>query len=517
MPGVACPGDKALVASIAMNPGRLTWGLTLALTYFLTRLPASAEVRWRILQSPHFEAITDGGEARALSRIRRLEQFRSVIATYEGESRVSQLPCRLYLFSRADELSRIRRRDRDGTRQVDGLYVGDRYENLLAVDMDHDDERGWQVTHHEFLHLLCREQGRVWPRWLEEGVAECWSTAKFGKREVRVGEPPPGYRDYLRKTGMLPVTTLWAVDSKSPTYNDNYKAGQFYAQGWLLAHFLNFGVPKEMTERAQTTLKLLNQGASSIDAFQQGLGWTPKQVDEQLTTYREQGQFTVRLLKVPTGPTTEISSRLAAPGEANAWIGRWLLAQNRTNEAEREFQAAAAVASGSYHVEMGLGMLEWRRKQNSEAESHFRRARQTATNDFEAAFFLALALFGQPQSDPTRDSGAAWQSEARALLREVTRLRPNFQPAHYQIGFTELLAGRLRQAGDALVRAVNLNNFDDQARYYLATVLRSEKHFDLAREEFRQLAEFPRSPQLAARAKAALAEMDAAPAGAKAP
>lgn len=515
--GAACPTGSAMFASCAMNPGRMTWGLTLALTCLLTCLPAGAEVRWRVLQSPHFEAITDGSEAGARSRIERLEQFRSVIASYEGEGRVSQLPCRLYLFSRSDELSRIRRRDREGVRQVDGLYVGARYENLLAVDMDHDDEQNRHITHHEFLHLLCREQGRVWPRWLEEGVAECWSTAKFGKREVRVGDPPPGYRDYLRKKGVMPFATVWNIDSKSPTYNDNHKAGQFYAQSWLLAHYLNFGVPKELAERAQVTLKLLNQGDSSIDAFQQGLGWTSQQVDEQLATYREQEQFIVRFLQVPTNSAMKISSRTAAPGEANVWIGRWLLAQQRTNEAALEFQAAAAVAPGSYHVEMGLGLQEWSWNNAVEAESHFRRARQTVTNDFEAAFFLALALFGQPQSDPTRDSGAAWQSEARALLREVTRLRPSFQPAHYQLGFTELLAGRLRQAGDALVRAVNLNNFDDQARYYLATVLRSEKHFDLAREEFRQLAEFPRNPQLAARAKAALAEMDATPAGAKAP
>jgi hypothetical protein len=42
----------------------------------------------------------------------------------------------------------------------------------------------------------------------------------------------------LRQTQLLPLSALFAVDASSANYHENNKASIFYAESWLLTHYL---------------------------------------------------------------------------------------------------------------------------------------------------------------------------------------------------------------------------------------------------------------------------------------
>ena len=94
------------------------------------------------------------------------------------------------------------------------------------------------IAVHEYVHLVVQHIGLNLPPWLNEGMAELYSTLKTVGDKVIVGNVIPGRMLEISQEKWVPLSTILAATSDSPYYNEKNKAGSLYNEGWALTHML---------------------------------------------------------------------------------------------------------------------------------------------------------------------------------------------------------------------------------------------------------------------------------------
>ena len=93
---------------------------------------------------------------------------------------------------------------------------------------------------HEYIHaVIARNVGQV-PLWVNEGMAEYYSTFQPRRDGADVGNPIPSHMAWLRDH-MLPLRELFLMGGESPDYRGGERRGTIYAQSWALVHELFHG------------------------------------------------------------------------------------------------------------------------------------------------------------------------------------------------------------------------------------------------------------------------------------
>jgi hypothetical protein len=77
--------------------------------------------------------------------------------------------------------------------------------------------------------------------WVLEGLAEFYGNTRIEGRTVFVGAPSSWNVSILRRTPLLPVTTLFDINKSSPYYNEQNKISILYAESWALTHYSSCG------------------------------------------------------------------------------------------------------------------------------------------------------------------------------------------------------------------------------------------------------------------------------------
>src|SRR5690606_37406000 len=119
---------------------------------------------------------------------------------------------------------------------------------------------------HEYAHLLIRSMGlTTLPPWLNEGLADVYSSRQPAGKKVRIGDVPPGRLYQLQNDKLIPMAEFLAVDRNSPYYSRKSHAGLFYAQSWALTHMLLLS--KDLSGQFDQALALIVGGTPSDRAL----------------------------------------------------------------------------------------------------------------------------------------------------------------------------------------------------------------------------------------------------------
>ena len=468
---------------------------------------------WRVYNGPTLVMLSDADETLARRRIENLEHFRTAMIAYMGEASATRLPTRLLYFGNHREFGRHEADILGKKSEFDGFYYADRFQNLIAADAEEDVRNLGQVLRHEFVHLLCRAQQNTWPFWLREGIAECLSTAAMGTNEVVLGIPPKGSLNSVNYLTRPPLRELITASDESIRALSGERLQAYYGESWLLTHLLVFNAKRENAGKADQFLKLITDGASTTNALKLAYGWSPMNLASEVARYQSRGRFKLVKLHLTNAAPVAIAVRPASPGEFNHWLGHWLLAGNRTNEAAVQFQLSEKAEPGSALSEFGLGLSEQRLGRFNLSVDHLRTARAKDPRNYEILFHLAWSLTLDSERlylGPVRPAYTP-NAEICDLLLECLLLRPDFVPAYDLLGRVEHARGHLQKATDALVKAITLATFEDSTRLELARVLRDGKRPELARVQFQLVASNPRNKLAATEAAADLARMDSKP------
>ncbi len=277
----------------AIFPARLfSWTLGVVLT---AATVFGARDEWRYTRTENFEVLSAASEKRTRSLVMELEQFRaSFIATF-GLRPAHEPRVTVVLFDSDRGFTPYKPTYQGKPKDVAGFFVAGADEVVIALNVSAslgEDDDPAETIFHEYVHLLLHSRGLHLPTWLNEGLAELFSTFRLNKETVEYGRPKQLYVDILNQSAMMPLPRLMAVTESSPDYNEEMRAGMFYAQAWALAHFLVCGEDRTNATRLGRFLESAGlTGSGSVETFREIWGKDFDKLDQKLRTYLQGGRY----------------------------------------------------------------------------------------------------------------------------------------------------------------------------------------------------------------------------------
>lgn len=419
--------------------------------------------RWFETRTAHFNIHSCGLPQDVFKLAGRLEQFCKAYSKLAGMQSVASPPIVVIAFPDRETMLPFLPLYQGKPSNLAAFFQHGIDENLIVLSLPEagSAERGMEVIFHEYSHLLFRRNDQIWPLWLKEGMAEIYSTFQTSGRSARIASPVPGHMQLMQQSALMPLEEMFAVQRDSPQYNERDRQGMFYAESWLLTHFLMAGDNGQYRARFGQFTTLLRQGQLPIQAFTNAMQASLPVVETALRRYLERGVIAPVDLSLSSDISAPISlkTRQLAPVEVCFRLGDELLRINRLDAAEDRFIQAQKLAPTSPLPEEGLGLLANEREQRELALSHLKTAIQLGSTSFLTFYAGALEQFrslaqGEGQYARLPKNEAA---EIRGNLEQSIALMPDFGPSQQLSGFFEMVQGeRMAEAGQRLQRAILL-------------------------------------------------------------
>src|SRR6266567_4151994 len=189
----------------------------------------------------------------------------------------------------------------------------------------------------ERMRAIFQQAEERMPLWLNEGLAEFYETSEIYDQDVLLGEPNHQRLMLLRQETLLPFTTLFSVDEKSPYYTEEKKGPIFYAECWALTHYLTLRDYAEKTSKVQQYKRQVNDGVDPITAATRVFGDLQK-LQRSLESYIDQhtfNHFETRLSNKVDESLFDVKS--ISPAQVQAMEADFLAASGRVEEARPLF------------------------------------------------------------------------------------------------------------------------------------------------------------------------------------
>lgn len=313
--------------------------LLAALTLVLPHLALAA--KWLQADSKLFSVVSDLPEPEVRQMVEDLHAFRHVLERARPDTTTDaaperQPPMRIYAFARSKDAGAVL-----GKAGRTGMYHAG--SNGAISVIWHPKRSRWNANGRRFLmheythHHLRSNAAYRFPSWLDEGIAEYFSTFETDGEYAIIGKAP--------------VTRLWLLDRfewmsgrqlvvEGPSVSSNreplresaektrtsHPSLMRYAQGWLAVHWLF-----ESSERLAGIshyLRALNEGMDAETAFTDAFGMTPDALGAMLRDVWAEGEVSWGRMKLGTLPDVAIEvTRLA--GDRRFWVSE---AQLRSGE-----------------------------------------------------------------------------------------------------------------------------------------------------------------------------------------
>jgi len=418
---------------------------------------------WFETRTAHFNVYSCGNQQAVYKLVGRLEQFCKAYAQLAGSQAVDSPPIVVMAFP-----------DHESARPYLPLYHGQpgniaaffkrgADENLIVLSLPEAGSSyvGMETIFHEYTHLLFRRNDELWPLWLKEGMAEVYSTFQTTGYTARIANPISYHLRTLQHSRLMPLKELFAVTHGSPEYNEAERQGMFYAESWLLTHFLMAGDNGEYRARFGQFTTLLRQGQLPVQAFTNALQASLPTVQAELHRYLKQGVFPAIDLSLSADISSPISytMRPLTPVEAYFRLGDELLRADQPEAAEARFVQAQKLAPASPLPDEGLGLLAYQRKDRENAIHHLKAAIQLGSTSYLAYYLCALEEFRATSDNEERFTrmNKIRAAEISSNLAQAIVLMPTFGPSQQLCGILEMVQEEnLADAGVHLGRAVQL-------------------------------------------------------------
>jgi tetratricopeptide (TPR) repeat protein len=422
-----------------------------------------AQKSWVAARTAHFNIYGCGSTLDVNKLAVRLEQFCEAYSLLAGAKAVASPPTVVIAFPDEQSMRPFLPLHEGKPGNLSGFFNRNSDENLIVLAMPHADSNspGMEVIFHEYAHLLFRRNDRIWPVWLKEGMAEIYSTFEAEGRQAQIARPIDRHLQVLAHEPLLPLHELFAVTPDSPEYNESSRQGMFYAESWLLTHYLMAGDNPAYKARFGRFTELLMAGQMPEQAFTNALGTSLPAMELQLRRYLERGVFKPVELPLAADVSAPVYVATAAitPVEIYFRLGDELLRIGRLDAAESYFTQAEKLAPASPFPYEGLGLLAAQRGQHDEALRELAAALQRGSASFLVHFVYAREKYRQTANPQGRYAPLKTEaaSEIRNELQKSLALMPNFGPAHELLGFFEMVQGEnLTAAEQQLQLAIQL-------------------------------------------------------------
>ena len=435
---------------------------------------ALAQRPWFETRTAHFNLYGCGDRREVTLLAVRLEQFRQAYSLLVGAPAVASPPIVVMAYPDPATMEPFLPLYQGRPASMTAFFSHGADENVIVLPLTGVGTNVMDVIYHEYTHHLLRHNDRFWPMWLKEGMAEVYSTFEVtGPHSARIGLPIDRHLALLAREPLMPLAELFGVKRDSPQYNESARQGVFYAESWLLTHYLMLGGNAAHRAHFGELTTLLRNGLPPATAFTTAFRTPLPAMQTELHQYLERDSFQPLALNVAADLSAPrvLSSRPLTPVETWFRLGDELLCADHPDDAESCFQRAKNLAPASPLPLEGLGLLAARRGQPDTAVRELGEALRLGSTNYLAHYHYARARFqlaGGPDGKYARvEPGVA--AEIRDELGKSLASMPDFGPAHHLLGFFELVQGDdLAEAQTHLQRALEFDPGDESCELSLA-------------------------------------------------
>lgn len=472
--------------------------------------PVSARDTWTSVRSKNFLLLGNAREKDIRQVGVRLEQFREVFSRlFTGLNVNSPVPTTVIVFKNDDSYRPFK-----PNQSTAGFFQPGADVNYITLNLStdlHSEQDPFAIIFHEYTHLLVRNAKRNVPTWFNEGLAEYYSTFSItDDKKVVMGQPIASHIYLLRENRMLPLRTLFQVDQKSPYYNECDKQGIFYAESWVLMHYLILGKDGQRMPQLLKFVELLSANVPVEQAFPQAFLMSFESMEQELRSYVQRDRYPAvsRNFSTRVGYDTAMQTAPMSEAEVQAYLGDLLLHSNR-DDCEAYLQKALTLDPDLPMANASLGMLRVRQGKSEEARKSLERAVAASSQNYLIHYYYAYALSREANRDMQMVTGftPAVANKLRAELKLAIQLRPDFPESYSLLAFVNLVTSSDIDETMAMVkRAVDIFPGRNDLVFMLAQFYLRKEDFKTARQLIARLND-DTDPEMRQRAQGLLAQI----------
>lgn len=197
----------------------------LVFTIVLCGLCHGAEDAWLQVATPHFSLLTPSKDPKARDLLAILERFRAVLLQTEWKDAVPTNPVQLVVCKGETEFQQYR--------EIQGsfaFYVRRAGHDFIVVKAL--TARTRMAVQHEYMHAVLRHIGGTLPLWLEEGIAQVYSSAIWRDTQVLIGA------ELEKRPSLSNLEEILSIHSGTSGYPEPGRMAEFYSTSWAVAHML---------------------------------------------------------------------------------------------------------------------------------------------------------------------------------------------------------------------------------------------------------------------------------------
>lgn len=448
---------------------------------------AHARDTWTTVHAKDFTLVGNASEKDIRMVANRLEQFRTVFGLlFPTISLNSPVPTTVVVFKNDNSFKPYKVNQDEA-----GYFQAGEDANYIALTNERSSTaQPFRVIFHEYVHLLVNNtMGSTVPLWFNEGLAEYYSTfdLKDDDRQVLLGNLIEDHVFYLRQNTFLPLRTLFAVDHKSPYYNEGNKMNIFYAESWMFMHYLLQGDGQKHRPQLARFIDLLRAGTKIEAAFQQAFQSSVESVEKDFKTYIQSSRYAATGIKFDHKLDfgSEMQTAVLSEANAHAYLGDLLVHTHRLPEGEAELQQALTLDPESLLAHTALGMMRVRQGRMDDARSHLEKALKGNAESHLLHYYYAYALSNLNMnehrivSNYPEDIAATMRSE----LNKTIALKPDYAESYWLLGFVNLVRNeQIDETIDVLKKGLTLTSTNHRVLFMLAQLYVRKERFAEARQ-----------------------------------
>jgi hypothetical protein len=377
---------------------------------------APASAAWRRVDSPNFIVVGDASARELRATAEKFEAFREVLRrVMPAVTSSSPVPTVVIVFPNDAAFTPFKPTYQGKPKFVSGYAVPGTELSYIAMVNGVDGDR---VIFHEYTHMVVANAVARVPVWLNEGLAEFYSTFALmdGGKRAAIGRPIDNHLRVLNGSVRVSLVELLKADQASSLYNEDSRVSDFYAESWALTHMLLMGQPPRVNELS-AYLQQVNSGVDEKQAWEQILGTS--RTENDFRRYVTRPTMTFGVIDFPEKVAAVPIAETPLPPAAAAAFQAGLLMHLNADAAAKLLEPALAKDPGDALATVTMAQIEMARHNSAAAVK--RLMALGAVSDWFAAYNAGTALLRAVVFDSGTDRAPQVVGRGAALLAEVRR------------------------------------------------------------------------------------------------
>lgn len=268
-----------------------TWTLRAVALIALVGNTAFAADSWIRLSNSHFDLYSDLPHDKAAILLTRLDQARQAMGHISAPIPPLEQPIRVIAFR---DLEEYRQYSTDFASTA--YFLHSKHRDYIVIGLNRI--APYTPAVHEYIHFLIHQQHHQLPRWLDEGLADVYSTVEEKNGTVRIGLPLENRLEWLRMDGLAyNLSTLFQLRQSHLTNMSSISPrSRFYAESWILAHMLRCS--PSYSPHFHEFIQELDNGASTQEALRVAFHKSEAEVQKDLARYLNAEKIPTHVMRV---------------------------------------------------------------------------------------------------------------------------------------------------------------------------------------------------------------------------